>query len=129
MTDENKPQLPSTSRELAAYRKHVAQKNILNRVDDLLMKNWGKDPKLHAVLQTRALNGSTVEGTLVADKVAGAMYLREKAAAAGESEIAALPLAELSNKIGAVLRRFDLDQLKLEGQAHAVAEAEYGGEE
>lgn len=106
--------LPSTSKELSVYRKRAASKSVLERANALIEKTWGKNQKIHAVLTTRVFNGSTIEGTYIADKIAGAMYLREIAVAEGDVELAELPLAKLSNMIGTVLRRYDFTPLGIE---------------
>jgi hypothetical protein len=115
MTDTtDKPRLPSTSKELGVYRKKTAPKSEVDRADLLMQKTWGKHAKFQAVNTTRVLNGSTVEGTAVADKIAGAMYLREIAVAEGDVGLAELPLARLSSIIGTVLRRYDFTPLAIE---------------
>ncbi len=106
--------LPSTTRELQVYRKKAASKSVLERANALVEKTWGKHPKMHAVLTTRVFNGKTMEGTAIADKIAGAMYLREVALAEGDIELAELPLARVSNMIGVVLRRYDFTPLAVE---------------
>jgi hypothetical protein len=51
---------------------------------------------------------------MTADKIAGAMYFRELAVAEGDTELAAVPLAKLSNMIGTILRRYDFSPLEIE---------------
>lgn len=110
-----KGKLPGTGKELAVYRKpNVRAKSLLERLDTLISKTWGKDPKLHAVLTTRVFNGSSVEGTPLYDKAASAIYIRQLAFAEGDTELGELPLATLSRMVGSVLRRFDFAPLSIE---------------
>jgi hypothetical protein len=112
-TEDKKPRLPATAKELVVYRKKTAPKSEVDRVDAILQKTWGKDQRLHAQIAAR-LNGHTIEGTKSFDKAAGSMYLREMLIADGQVDLAELPLARLSSIIGTVLRRYDFTPLAIE---------------
>ena len=98
------PALPETVDGFIAHRKLKAKRTLNDHVEDAylrLVENEKFQAFIFAVYDEQA-----VEGSLAADNIMAAEMIRDKAKAAGSSELASEKLATISKALGVVQRRY-----------------------
>ena len=111
--------LPATVSELLANRKVAPIRTLNDAIDDIVVAVW-TEPNYQKLIEA-TYDEAAVEGSLAADNILAAQFIREYAVAHNIPKVVDQKLATISKAHGVVLRRYGATRKERRVTVHGVA--------